>query len=159
MGQVAHDRLSRRHTRMLGASRVEDDSDGSYQNTVIDHVSLPVRDLEQSTTFYESVLSRIGFKKLVVIPATVGFGRKYPELWLNHRPEMNERGIDDGFHVCLRARTVDAVQAFHEAAIAADGESDGAPGPRPQYSAGYYAAFIRDLDGNRLEVVTFVETA
>jgi len=124
---------------------------------VIDHVSLPVRDLERSTKFYESVLSKIGFKKLVEMPATVGFGRKYPELWLNHRPEMNERGIDDGFHVCLRARTVDAVQAFHEAAIAADGESDGAPGPRPQYSAGYYAAFIRDLDGNRLEVVTFVE--
>lgn len=125
--------------------------------TVIDHVSLPVRDLEQSTKFYESVLSKIGFKKLIEMPVTVGFGRKHPEFWLNHRPEMNERGLDEGFHVCLRARTIDAVQAFHEAATAAGAESDGAPGPRPQYSDRYYAAFIRDRDGNRIEVVTFVE--
>jgi len=123
---------------------------------VIDHVSIPVRDLEQSAEFYESVLSKIGFAKLVDARKTVGFGRKYPELWLNHRPEMDEHGISDGFHVCLRARTIGEVQEFHEAAVALGAESDGGPGPRPQYSDRYYAAFIRDRDGNRLEVVTFV---
>lgn len=124
---------------------------------MIDHVSLPVSDLEQGVTFYESVLSKIGFKKLVELPATVGFGRKYPELWLNHRPALDRQSIDDGFHVCLRARSADDVQAFHESAIAAGANCDGEPGPRPQYSANYYAAFIRDPDGNRLEVVTFIE--
>ena len=86
----------------------------------------------------------------------LGFGRKYPELWLNHRPEMDEHGVSGGFHVCLRARTIDEVQEFYEAAVALGGESDGEPGPRPQYSDRYYAAFIRDRDGNRIEVVTFV---
>jgi catechol 2,3-dioxygenase-like lactoylglutathione lyase family enzyme len=124
---------------------------------VIDHVSLPVSDLEQSTKFYEPVLSKIGFAKLIDTPKTVGFGRKYPELWLNHRPAISGQSINDGFHVCLRARSVDDVKAFHEAAIAAGAENDGAPGPRPHYSANYYAAFIRDLDGNRLEVVNFVQ--
>jgi catechol 2,3-dioxygenase-like lactoylglutathione lyase family enzyme len=59
---------------------------------VIDHVSIPVRDLKQSAEFYESVLSKIGFAKLVDAREAVGFGRKYPELWLNHRPEMDEHG-------------------------------------------------------------------
>jgi catechol 2,3-dioxygenase-like lactoylglutathione lyase family enzyme len=124
---------------------------------VIDHVSLSVSDLARSVTFYESVLSKIGFKKLIEMPSTAGFGRKYPELWLNHRPTTDKHGAGDGFHVCLRARTVDEVNAFHEAAMAAGAENDGEPGPRLQYSANYYAAFIRDPDGNRLEVVTFVE--
>jgi catechol 2,3-dioxygenase-like lactoylglutathione lyase family enzyme len=124
---------------------------------VIDHVSLPVRDLERSEMFYEAVLSTIGFNKMMDMPSTVGFGRKHPTFWLNHRPQMNESGVDDGFHVCLRAPTVDAVHAFHEAATAAGAASDGPPGPRPQYSPSYYAAFIRDLDGHRIEVVTFVE--
>lgn len=124
---------------------------------MIDHVSLPVSDLARSTTLYESVLSKIGFKKLMEMPGTVGFGQKYPELWLNHRPAMDGQGHNDGFHVCLRVRTVGDVNAFHEAAIAAGAEDDGEPGPRPQYSASYYAAFVRDPDGNRLEVVTFVE--
>ena len=97
---------------------------------MIDHVSIPVRDLQQSMEFYESVLSKIGFAKLVDAPNTVGFGRKYPELWLNHRPEMDEHGVSGGFHVCLRARTIDEVQDFHEAAVALGAESDGEQGPR-----------------------------
>jgi catechol 2,3-dioxygenase-like lactoylglutathione lyase family enzyme len=58
-------------------------------------------------------------------------------------------------HVCLRASSVEAVQAFHAAAIKAGGTSDGAPGPRPGQIGGYYAAFIRDPEGNRVEAATF----
>lgn len=126
---------------------------------MIDHVSIPVRDLEQSTEFYESVLSTIGFKKVIERPGTVGFGKKYGEFWLNHRPNMDDRGINDGFHVCLRARTVDLVKKFYEAAIALGAEDDGPPGLRPEYFDTYYGAFIRDRDGNRIEVVTFVTPA
>ena len=61
-----------------------------------------------------------------------------------------------GAHVCLRVPDTAAVDAFHAAALAAGGASDGAPGPRPQYSERYYAAFIADPDGNRIEAVTFV---
>jgi len=126
---------------------------------MIDHVSLPVRDLERSKAFYEAVLSTIGFKKMMDMPSTVGFGRKHPAFWLNHRPQVNQSGIDDGFHVCLRAPSVDEMQAFHAAAIAEGATCDGPPGPRPQYSPSYYAAFIRDRDGNRIEVVTFVKAS
>jgi predicted lactoylglutathione lyase len=61
-----------------------------------------------------------------------------------------------GVHICLRATSAEAVNAFHAVAIARGGISDGAPGPRLEYNDRYYAAFIRDPDGNRIEAVTFV---
>ena len=64
---------------------------------------------------------------------------------------------DCGAHVGLRVRTAELVDAFHAAALAAGGSSDGAPGLRPQHGEGYYAAFIRDPDGNRVEAVTFLK--
>jgi catechol 2,3-dioxygenase-like lactoylglutathione lyase family enzyme len=124
---------------------------------MIDHVSIAVRDLAASAKFYEAVLATIGYARLVVRPDTVGFGKKYPEFWLNHRPAMPKVAADTGVHVCLRARGAEVVDAFHRAALAAGATCDGRPGPRPEYAAGYYAAFIRDGDGNRIEAVTFVE--
>jgi predicted lactoylglutathione lyase len=85
----------------------------------------------------------------------VGFGKRYPEIWLNHRPNAAAASADTGHHVCLRASSQEAVQAFHAAAIANGGSDDGAPGPRQAAMTGYYAAFIKDLDGNRLEAATF----
>jgi predicted lactoylglutathione lyase len=64
---------------------------------------------------------------------------------------------DSGVHVCLRAPSTKAVDAFHAAALAGGGTSDGEPGLRPEYNDRYYAAFICDQDGNRIEAVTFVE--
>lgn len=124
---------------------------------MIDHVSIAVSDLEQATAFYEAVLSEIGFAKLVVREATVGFGKRYPEFWLNLRRGMARLGDDSGHHVCLRTRTAAQVDGFYRAAMAAGAASDGEPGMRPEYSAGYYAAFVRDPDGNRVEAVTFIE--
>jgi catechol 2,3-dioxygenase-like lactoylglutathione lyase family enzyme len=125
---------------------------------MIDHVSVPVRDLAAAVRFYEAVLGAIGLARLESRPQTVGFGKTYPEFWLNLRPAMTPPAADSGAHVCLRARSTDAVDAFHAAAIAAGGTSDGAPGLRPQHGEGYYAAFVRDPDGNRIEAVTFVKT-
>ena len=90
--------------------------------------------------------------------ATVGFGKKYPEFWINLRADMAPIAADSGMHICLRAASTEAVDAFHAAALAAGGASDGAPGLAPEYGEGYYAAFIRDPDGNRIEAVTFVAT-
>ena len=124
---------------------------------MIDHVSIAVRDLAAAARFYEAVLARIGYAKLEVRPKTVAFGKRHGELWLNHRPEMFAIPEGDGAHVCLRAPTPAAVDAFHAAALAAGGASDGAPGLRPHHGEGYYAAFIRDPDGNRIEAVTFLK--
>jgi len=122
---------------------------------VIDHVSIAVRDLAAATRFYEAVLAPLGMTRLETRPTTVGFGKSYAEFWLNLRNDMSAPG--NGAHVCLRARSTEIVDAFHAAAIAAGGENDGAPGLRPHHGEGYYAAFIRDADGNRIEAVTFVK--
>jgi catechol 2,3-dioxygenase-like lactoylglutathione lyase family enzyme len=123
---------------------------------MIDHVSIAVRDLAAAAAFYEAVLKPLGMKKLETRPATVGFGKTYAELWLNLRGDMASAAAGSGAHVALRARSTDMVDAFHAAALAAGGASDGAPGLRPQHGDGYYAAFIRDPDGNRIEAVTFI---
>ena len=123
---------------------------------MIDHVSVVVRDIDAAAHFYEALLTTIGVSKLETRPTTVGFGKQYPEFWINLRPGTTPNS--SGAHVCFRARTADMVDAFHEVALVAGGFSDGAPGLRPQHGEGYYAAFIRDPDGNRIEVVTFVHT-
>ena len=121
---------------------------------MIDHISLAVRDLKSSTRFYARVLAPLGYTCLTTHPTRVAFGTKYPELWLNARPAMAPITHDTGAHVCLRARTTEAVDAFHAAALANGGNDDGAPGLRQATQVIYYAAFIRDPDGNRLEVMT-----
>jgi catechol 2,3-dioxygenase-like lactoylglutathione lyase family enzyme len=122
---------------------------------MIDHVSIAVRDLAGSARFYEMVLAPLGYARLVTRPKTIGFGKKYPEFWLNERFHMTPVDADSGVHICLRARDAEMVQAFHAAALAAGGSSDGAPGPRAGEMKGYYAAFIRDPEGNRIEAATF----
>jgi catechol 2,3-dioxygenase-like lactoylglutathione lyase family enzyme len=123
---------------------------------MIDHVSIAVSDLDRSTRFYDAVLAALGYAKLEVRPTTVGFGKTYPEFWLNLRAAMRPVAADSGAHVCLRARRTAEVDAFHAAALVAGGLSDGAPSLRPQHGDGYYAAIISDPDGNRVEVVTFL---
>jgi catechol 2,3-dioxygenase-like lactoylglutathione lyase family enzyme len=126
---------------------------------MIDHVSVPVRDLELAGRFYDAVLATLGIARLETRGATIGFGKRYADFWLNLRPGMQPLALDSGAHVCLRARSTQAVDAFHAAALAAGGTCDGAPGLRPQHGDNYYAAFVRDLDGNRIEAVTFLTTA
>ena len=123
---------------------------------MIDHVSVAVRDLAAAVDFYEAVLTPLGFAKLGGSATTVGFGKRYPEFWINSRPVPALLGSDSGVHIALRAPSVAAIEAFHAAALAAGGACEGPPGLRPQHGEGYYAAFIRDPDGNRIEAVTFL---
>ena len=122
---------------------------------MIDHVSVPVADLAASAAFYDAVLAPLGLTRLAERPRTIGFGKRYPEFWLNLRPGLVPAPADSGAHVCLRAPSVDAVDAFHAAALAHGGQDDGPPGPRQAAMTTYHGAFIRDLDGNRIEAVSF----
>ena len=122
---------------------------------VIDHISLGVADLARAARFYEAVLATLGLSRLVSRPATIGFGKSYPEFWINLRKSMGRMPHDAGTHICLRAKTSAEVDAFHAAAVAGGGTSDGAPGLRPHDRVKYYAAFVLDPDGNRIEAVTF----
>ncbi len=126
---------------------------------MIDHVSIPVRELKTSARFYDALLKPLGIMRLREAANTIGYGKSYPEFWLNERPQLNAQPEDSGLHVCLRAPDAAAVDAFHRAALSAGAKSDGAPGQRPQYSQSYYAAFVRDWDGNRIEAVTFLRDA
>jgi catechol 2,3-dioxygenase-like lactoylglutathione lyase family enzyme len=122
---------------------------------MIDHISVGVADLERSARFYELTLASLGLSRLVTRPATVGFGKSYPEFWINLRAGMKPIAPESGTHICLRAKTTAEVDAFHAAALSAGGTSDGAPGIRPHDRVKYYAAFVLDPDGNRIEAVTF----
>ncbi|MGY3453426.1 VOC family protein [Bradyrhizobium sp. USDA 4353] len=122
---------------------------------MIDHVSVGVSDLVRSARFYELALAPLGMTRLIERPATIGFGKTYPELWINLRAGMPRISPDTGSHLCFRAKTIAEVDAFHAAAVEAGGVSDGAPGLRPHDRVRYYAAFVLDPDGNRIEAVTF----
>lgn len=122
---------------------------------MIDHVSLAVADLARAATFYDAVLQPLGLQRLVERAGTIGFGKRYPEVWLNLRPGTASTLADTGAHIALRAPDEAAVRAFHAAALAAGGRDDGAPGPRRAAMTPYFGAFVRDLDGNKLEAVTF----
>jgi catechol 2,3-dioxygenase-like lactoylglutathione lyase family enzyme len=122
---------------------------------MIDHISVGVSDLDRSARFYEAALAALGLTRLVTRPATVGFGKAYPEFWINLRPRMPPVAPECGVHICLRAKTTAEVDAFHAAALSTGGASDGAPGLRPHDRVRYYAAFVVDPDGNRIEAVTF----
>ena len=123
---------------------------------MIDHVSIAVSDLERADAFYTAVLAPLGLGRLRAEERRVGFGKAYAEFWINFREDARD---GDGAHVAFRASSADAVDAFHRLALVQGGSDDGQPGFRDRGVGPnrYYAAFIRDADGNRIEAVTFVQ--
>lgn len=121
---------------------------------MIDHVSISVRDLTAAGRFYDVVLAPLGLTRLVTREQTIGFGKRYPEFWLNHRDNAAPVA-NPGAHICLRAPDAEAVRNFHALALANGASDDGAPGERPAAVTTYFGAFFIDLDGNKLEAVTF----
>ena len=126
---------------------------------MIDHISIAVSNLSKSAEFYERVLEPLGLRRMVDRENTIGFGKKYPEFWINARAHNPSIPDDTGSHVCLRAPTEEAVTSFHRRALDRGGRSDGKPGERQAAMTTYFGAFIRDLDGNKVEAVTFPRQA
>jgi catechol 2,3-dioxygenase-like lactoylglutathione lyase family enzyme len=122
---------------------------------MIDHVSVGVSDLVRSARFYELALAPLGLSRLVTRPAMIGFGKTYPEVWINLRSGMPRLSPENGVHICLRAKSTAEIDAFHAAAVAAGATSESAPSLRPHDRVRYYATFVIDPDGNRIEAVTF----
>ena len=122
---------------------------------MIDHVSFAVSDLARSGTFYDAVLGEIGLLRLVTRAGTIGYGKRYPEFWINARPAMAAIPEGTGSHVCLRATDRTAVEAFHATALSLGGQDAGMPGEREAAVTTYFGAFILDPDGNKIEAVTF----
>ena len=122
---------------------------------MIDHVSVAVRDLAVSGALYDVILVPLELTRLVTRDRTFGYGKRYPEFWLNLRPGLPRVSEDTGVHICLRAPSDDAVRRFFTDALALGCTSAGDPGPRQAAITGYFGAFIFDLDGNKLEAVHF----
>jgi catechol 2,3-dioxygenase-like lactoylglutathione lyase family enzyme len=116
---------------------------------MLDHVKLFVSDVDRSRAFYERALQPLGYRVLLEpAPGVVGMGRDFPNFWL-----AKAEGSPTTAHVAIRADSRSVVDEFHEAALAAGGTDNGAPGLRPQYHPAYYGAFVHDPDGNNVEAV------
>jgi predicted lactoylglutathione lyase len=123
---------------------------------VLDHLSIPVRDLERAAAFYDAVLAPLGLARRKVVSRAIGYGRPNqpaPGFWLLLRREIGAANPGLGLHISFSAPTRDAVDAFHAAAIKAGGKDAGAPGERPDYTQPFYGAFAFDLDGFKIEAV------
>jgi len=123
---------------------------------MIDHISIAVSNLTRSAAFYDAVLAPLELRRLIMREnLTVGFGKKYPEFWLNAREGLVAQPETTGTHICLRAPSEGAVSAFHAAALAQGGKTAGDPGPRQAAFTTYFGAFVFDPDGNKIEAVFF----
>jgi catechol 2,3-dioxygenase-like lactoylglutathione lyase family enzyme len=115
---------------------------------VIHHVSVEASDLERSGRFYDALLGPLGWRRHVETDELIGWGIVKPIFFA----AAGSPGAADAGHVCFTASGIPAVKAAWEGGTAAGGSDDGAPGPRPEYGASYYSAYLRDPDGHRVEV-------
>src|SRR5215510_12904660 len=123
---------------------------------MLHHVSIGVADVERAAQFYDTVLSKLGFKRVMeIMPYGIAYGQTAPQFWIQLPHDQSSASSGNGTHVAFNAKNKAAVDAFHAAALEAGGRDEGGPGPRPEYSPDYYGAFARDLDGNKIEAVFF----
>src|SRR6266851_4071637 len=121
---------------------------------MLHHLSFGVSNLDRAAAFYDAVLSALGYVRVWSDATAIGYGRtgSGDELAI----KLSARGIvapGPGFHVAFAAPSREAVARFHAAALKHGGQDNGAPGLRPEYGENYYAAFVIDPDGYRVEAV------
>lgn len=115
---------------------------------MIDHLTLPVRDLAASRRFYDAVLAVVGLGIIAEDGPAVGYGQGHWQFGLVEEPDP--AGV---LHLAFRAKTRSQVEAFYAAAREAGAACNGKPGLRPAYGAGYFACYVLDPDGNNIEAV------
>jgi catechol 2,3-dioxygenase-like lactoylglutathione lyase family enzyme len=119
---------------------------------MINHLSIGVRDLARAKRFYDAALAPLGLQRLSDGETFAGYGKDgQSALWLLQSSKPVPPDADSGLHICLDAPSRAGVDAFHAAALMAGGGDNGAPGIRTAYGDNYYAAFVVDPDGYRLE--------
>lgn len=118
---------------------------------MFDHVSIGVKSLDNARRFYDAILAPLGYERLANADGASGYGAEKAGFWLieAERPVPADR--KSGLHFCFVAPNEAAVDAFHASGLANGAEDNGPPGIRPEYGQFYYAAFIIDPDGYRLE--------
>lgn len=125
---------------------------------MLHHVSVGVADVERAAKFYDAVLGALGYKRVAeFMPYAIAYGESRPSFWVQLPHNQQAATVGNGVHIGFSARSKNAVDAFHRAAMAHGGADDGAPGPRPDYGPDYYGAFVLDIDGNKIEATLHPE--
>jgi catechol 2,3-dioxygenase-like lactoylglutathione lyase family enzyme len=120
---------------------------------MLHHVSFGVADLERSAAFYDAALAALGYARVWTDATAVGYGLPGGGDELAIKLTEAAAAPGPGFHLAFAAPSRAAVAQFHGAALRHGGTDNGAPGFRPEYGAHYYAAFVIDPDGYRIEAV------
>lgn len=118
---------------------------------MFDHISIGVKTLARSRTFYDAALVPLGYRRLSDTDTSLGYGKEKIGLWVAEVEHPVIADLKSGLHFCFVAPSAAAVDEFYAGAIAAGGLDNGPPGVRPEYATFYYAAFVIDPDGYRLE--------
>ena len=118
---------------------------------MIDHVGFEVGDLARSARFYDAVLYPLGARRMVQSEHAIAYGVNEPQVWIVVRGRKPGPGYG---HLAVSASGRAAVDAAYAGGLANGGADDGPPGMRPQYGERYYAAYLKDPDGLRVEVVS-----
>jgi catechol 2,3-dioxygenase-like lactoylglutathione lyase family enzyme len=118
---------------------------------MIDHISIGVRSAEDSKSFYDAALAPLGYRCLSAGEGSLGYGADEPSLWIQTAKHPVPADPESGLHICFAAPSRSAVDGFHREGLEAGGADNGAPGIRADYGPNYYAAFVIDPDGYRLE--------
>lgn len=118
---------------------------------MIDHISIGVRDLAKAGAFYDAAFGPLGLRRLYDDPGSLGYGRDGIGFWVLPSKSPVPADAASGLHICLSAPDRQSVDRFHRAALEAGGTDNGKPGLRADYGPGYYAAFVVDPDGYRIE--------
>lgn len=132
----------------------------AYRPTrIFSHVTVGTHDVKRAAAFYDAVLAPLGLERMTLTDQWVSY-REPDNADPRNIPFTAMRPFDgrpaswgNGTHVAFLAPNHAAVEAFHAAGLAHGGTCEGPPGPRPDFHAAYYAAFVRDPDGNKLQAV------
>jgi catechol 2,3-dioxygenase-like lactoylglutathione lyase family enzyme len=122
---------------------------------MIHHVSLGTNDLKRAKAFYDPLMLLVGFRLLKLSDEAVHYGASDIAFSLETPVDGLSASPGNGVHIAFQAPDRGTVRQFHEVAIANGGIDEGRPGIRENYNASYYGAFVRDLDGNKIEAVTY----
>ncbi len=119
---------------------------------MIDHISIGVRDLKAAQRFYDAALKPLGYERVSADDSSLGYGQGGGVgFWVLKAEKPVKADPTSGLHICLTAPNRKSVDAFHKAALGAGGADNGEAGLRASYGANYYAAFVKDPDGYRIE--------
>lgn len=122
---------------------------------MIHHVSVGTNDVRRARAFYDPLMTLIGFRVLKSSDRSVHYGASDIVFSLETPVNGKPASPGNGVHIAFQAPDRETVRRFHSAAVANGGSDGGAPGIRGDYNANYYGAFVRDLDGNKIEAVTY----